>query len=284
MAVAYALINGLQLIQCVTPTQSERTCAVFAEALENLQVMDDFGRFEISCLYYGSSDLVAASQRPYTAQLIVDGMTIDLGRLPGGDLAPLVVTRFVPEYPKSLELRVFFSETPSNRHPDESLLIDEVRSIVTDPHSQIMGATTRATIHNRLKDLELYTRVTENVSFRTLLAQHPELVALDVLPNGEPHIVLAERLTEAKQSQAAHQVMRKRQEKAILDKLLEILEPGDLDYRVVLQQMSALPEFTAALSGSGAILSRFLLTRPDVFWFRQDAQHTTRVGLACNHS
>ncbi len=81
----------------------------------------------------------------------------------------------------------------------------------------------------------------------------------------------------------AQEELRKAQEEVIVSRLSQILEQGDMDFRLVLQQMLSVPEFRETLTGSTAVLTRFLLTRPDIFWYRQDAQHTTRVGLACNH-
>jgi hypothetical protein len=286
MAVAYALINGMQLLQCVAPTPSERLCTVFSEAHDNLSAMDDHGRFEVSCLFYGSTDLIASFHRPHVAQLVVDGHVFELGKLPGGDTPAVVVSRFVPKYPKMFELRVLYSETSRLSHPDETLIVEEVRSIVSDQQARATKIASRASVHNRVKDLEVYSRVIagpRSTSFKTVLSNHPDRVAVEPTANGQAWVVPAEEVGSFAAVHSDHDEFRKHQEDSIVNKLIDILRPGDLDFRTVFQQMATLPEFKTALTGSPAVLSRFLLTRPDVFWYRQDAQHTTRVGLSCNH-
>jgi hypothetical protein len=286
MAVAYALINGVQLMQCVAPTPSERVCAVYSEAMDNLHVMDDYGRFEVSCLFYASSDIMPSItfQRPHIAQLVVDGRVIDLGKVPGGEVPAVCVTRYVAEYPKIFELRVQYSDSARYHHPDERLLVDEVRETVSDHGLHTTTTYSPNSVHNRVKDLELYARVIRTTSFKAMISNHPDRVAMEHLPNGQFRVVPAEDANKHV-SAGAREIdgLRKSHEERIVAKLTEILEQGDLDFRVVFQHMAQLPEFKATLAGSTAVLSRFLLTRPEVFWFRQDAQHTTRVGLACNH-
>jgi hypothetical protein len=283
MAVAYALINGIQLLQCVAPTPSERMCAVYSEPLDNLLVMDDYGRFEVSCLFYGSSDLIPAYQRNHIAQLVVDGQVLDLGKIPGGDVPAVVITRYFAEYPKSFEFRVLFSEGNARySHPDEPLLVEELREVVLDDHLP-MSAASRASVHNRVKDLELYARVMRNTTFKALIANNPERIMIEPLPNGPPLLVPTEVAPTVYGKAHELEEIRKVQEQRIITKLTEILTPGDLDFRNVFQHMTTLPEFRANLTGSPSVLCRFLLNRPDLFWFKQDAQHTTRVGLSSNH-
>ena len=277
MTVAFALINGMQLLQCVAPTPSERVCAVYSPAMENLLVMDDHGRFEVSCLFYGSTDSVACVW-PHVAQLIVDGRCFDLGKLPGGDVPAVVITRFVATYPKKFELRVTYTEDPKYYHPDEALLVDEVRSLVDE--SLMPASHSRVAVYNRVKDLELYTRVTRTTSFKAVLASHPERLTVEY-DHGTARISTVDGRHCA--TQQDYEVFRVQHEARIVSKLEELLQAGDLDFRVVFQKMVNLPEFKATLTGSTAVLSRFLLSRPDIFWYRQDAQHTTRVGLTSNH-
>ena len=245
--------------------------------------MDDAGRFEVSCLFYAGSESLALQERPWVGELVVDDKKIYLGQLPGAEKGSFVVTRYVPTYPKVLEFRVRYEQASFYQHPDEPLLLEELQYLLSDRSIFPAGGSAPNTnVHNRIKELESYRRVVSqhyHGKWTLFLANHPEVVTVHRENGAEMQIILAENAETWVQANADNEAVKETQEKAVVAAMVSILSAGDLEYRALLDRMTEVPEFTAYLSASSAMLTRFLQTHKDVFWLKRDPEHTTRVGL-----
>jgi len=116
----------MQLMQCALPTASEGICQVEAPAHENLRVTDDFGRVELSCVFYASSD-ITGEHRPWVASLSADEEEIELGQVPHAGGRTRIVSCYVREHPQTLKFSVTYRDSSSSTHPEEEQLVQEVR-------------------------------------------------------------------------------------------------------------------------------------------------------------
>lgn len=280
---AYALVNGMQLLKCVLPTASEGMCTVEANAQSNLGVMKDHGRFEVSCLFYAETN---TPERSYVGELIIDGEVVYLGQLPGGEgtsQQSMIVTRYVNEYPRVLQLRLRYAERLSYEHPDEALLLQELEQLLSDGTLfPPQGSAPHTNVHNRLKDLELYNRVVTqhyNGKWTAFLANHGDQVIMHKEPGAELHLVLSPNASAYKDVDQKAEDLRVAQEHEIVEYMIRVLSESDLEYRDLLERMGQLPAFTSQLAPSMTMLNRFLQANRDVFWVKKDPEHTTRVGL-----
>lgn len=279
---AYALVNGMQLLQCALPTASEGICTVEDLAQQNLTVMEDFGHFEVSCLFYaGSGQIVDPA---YIGELIVDDSVIYLGQLPGGEgPKSVVVTRYVTKYPKVLKLRLRYEQRTLYDHPDEELLLQEMVQLLSDPILFPSGGSAPHTnVHNRLKDLEHYHRVVTqhyHGKWTSFLNNHQDKIRIHKEQHSELHLVLTDNLDCFRKVDQEAEVHRAEQENAVVESLYSVLRERDYEYRELLQRMGQIPAFTSQLTPSMTMLNRFLQSNRDVFWIRKDPEHTTRVGL-----
>jgi len=190
---AFVLLNGRQLMQCQLPTPSEGQCTVYADAQSNLRVMDDTGRFELTCLFYASAD-VTSDMRPWVAELQIDdgAEKIPLGILPKvGE--PRVVSKYIKRYPISIALAVRFIGPSWYPHPEEEVLVEEIQLLLLA--RAYVGLTDRPTdytvrvpkLQAKLQPLGLYQRVVVEHykgNFLAFLDRQPNLSVV-MIPGGD---------------------------------------------------------------------------------------------------
>jgi hypothetical protein len=288
---AFVLVNGLQMMECLLPSHSEGTCAVYANAYENLRVMDDYGRVEISCVFYASSD-VTEEYRPWVATLTADEEEIALGQLPRAGGRTRVVCRYVREHPQKLKLTVTYQAGQTFSHPEEDELLNYIRLIMLNDELRCFegGFVRLSHIQNKLESLDLYKRVVGagrsvghyNRSFGTFIAAHPEFLQLKQVPGGEASVALAPSV--AKRTWTAEDCRRREQEDqrrdaAAVDELQRILDEGSLELPALLNRLREESAFCAILRPSSRNVVCFLEQHREQFWVTCDPVHTTRVGL-----
>lgn len=284
---AFVVVNGIQLIQCRLPTMSEGSCAVYRDASENLQVQDDYGRFEISCLFYLSSDVAGISDHPWIGELVVDDKyCVYLGQVPGGERGPsIVVTKYLPKYPASLEFRIIYQNKDFYRHPEEDLLAEEIQLLLLDQRLFPRGASVPHTnVQSRVENLEVYKRIIGGhykgkwVMFLT----NQDSLSLSQVAGEETRVGL--RRSSEPPEQPPHEPHdEEKSDEALLEAVMRILQSGDLTYVELLQKLEQVPAFVDRLNPSHRILFRFLQSHTETFWVKWDPAHTTRVGLIRAH-
>lgn len=307
---AFALVNGIQLLQCAIPTMAEGVCSVEAEAQPMLQTMPDHGRFEVSVLLYSSLEVPRST---WVVELTVDDDSpIFLGQMPlmntaapetptqvapvnrnatmsrereRGPAAPtVIITRYFRAAPRRLRLAVRYLDHPSYPHPDESILLDELLRVFRDERMYPPGTLTPHTnLHNRLKDLTVYHRVVGEHyrgNWLRFLFEHAEAVDVHREPKQEYKLALANDprpivppLTEEQEGI---------KEFLVVSTLVGFLADGPRSYKDLLLEFGDVEAFTESLHASTHMLQRFLAARPDIFWLSKDPIHTTRVGLVAN--
>lgn len=308
MASAHILINGLQLMNCTIPTESEGSCVTYADAGDDLTVMRDHGRWEISTMLYADMAWMPETKHAtLIGELVVDGdQVLHLGALPGPDQPSNVVTRFLSKPPSSLAFRVCHDLAKAAVHPDEDALVEEVLLVMNDetvfPKG---GSTAHHNVHNRVKDLEIYNRVVVKhyaSRWTAFVANHPDDVTLIKLKDdknsltlglgsrrndeAEPrheelHIVHANDVDSAEERNEAQKAVRAKNEAIVVDKMIQTLgeEATMMEYTELLRRLAVYPEFVTCLMPSLSMVQRFVSMHKDVFWVRKDPEHTTRVGL-----
>lgn len=283
------LINGLQLIACKVPSGSEQNCKVDSEALENLHVMGDHGRFEISTMIYSTMDLAKSQTANIIAELVVDkDIIIYLGQIPAGTEPGYTVSRYLNHVPKHFELRVKRENWLYYPHPDEELLVGEVLALLSDPSLfPLHGSAPHTNLHNRIKESECYQRVIINhyggrwISF---LNNHPYAIYTHRDPKLEMRLVAVADKSIFVSADIDHEEANRVNEAEIVQKVFSILQGGEVEYSALLEKLTEVEGFTRGLAPSVTMLKRFLLSHDDIFWMRKDPEHTSRVGLLRFHA
>jgi len=290
MTSAYALVNGLQLLHCTIPTESEGSCITYQDAIENLTVMQDHGRWELGCMLYSSIDWMPDTRySTLVGEILVDGVQIiPLGALPGPDQPAHCVTRYIDKPPSTLAFRLRHDPSDAAKHPDEDLFLNEVKVLMEDESLFPPGGSAPHTnVHNRVKDLEIYQRVIVKhycgkwTSWIAGQSSHLSLIKVRDGTSAELHLVKNEHLRSFEVANRLHHTKRRMQEHVVVKKMIEILEGQTtmMEYTELLRRMAEVPEFIACLVPSMTMLHRFLATHKAEFWANRDPEHTTRVGL-----
>ena len=285
---ALVVVNGIQLMQCALPTPSERSCVVEAPAHENLRVMDDLGRIELSCVFYASSD-IAGENRPWVATLSADEEEIDLGQLPHTGGRTRIVSRYVREHPQTLKFCVTYRDSPTFAHPEEEQLVQEVRLMMLNDDIRFVdrppGFVRLSNLRSKLEGLELYKRVVGagNISghyhrnFQAFVSNHPSVLRTQQSAGSEFLVGLA---IDADTEAALHNVSdRREREAAALAAVRSILEDGPLEIGVLLNRMRESKAARGLFRPSSRALVGFLERNSCDFSVRTDPVHTTVVGL-----
>lgn len=285
---AFVVINGVQVLECRLPTMSERQCSVYSNADSNLRVMNDYGRFEISWLCYVSGEIAQLEHRPWVAELVVDeGVVIALGQVPGVQLPPTVVSRYLPQMPRSFQFRIRYDDSPWMPHPWEEELVNELRLVLLDQQLYPPGApVSYSNLCSRVESLEVFKRVIEehykgrgNMFF----LNHKDAFLCHQVPGDEMKVSLAFPAPQASAStsSAADPLTapaRLEEDEKILSAVTQILRPGPVTTAELLQRLQN-SVFTTHLKPSASILFRFLRAHRESFWVKWDPLHTTRCGL-----
>ena len=285
---AIVLINGLQLLECVLPTQSEKICFVQVAAHENLRVMHDHGRVELSCFFFASS-AVDDERRPWQGTLTADDEIIQLGQLPQPGVGTRVICRYVKQHPRTLRLTITFLDSPNATcpHPEAGELLTIVRMVLLhdDLNQTEGGFVGLSKLKDKLEHLEVYRRVVgndkDNRNFHAFVVAHSEVLQLRPVAGQEAQVALqpsAGKPLWPAADVAARQTRDARRERAIVEGIHGIVREEDLPYPEVLAQVGTLPEFRSALRASTQTFTAFLRHNDEHFWIKNDPVHTTRVG------
>lgn len=285
---ALVVVNGMQLMQCALPTASEGICQVEAPAHENLRVTDDFGRVELSCVFYASSD-ITGEHRPWVASLSADEEEIELGQVPHAGGRTRIVSRYVREHPQTLKFSVTYRDSSSFTHPEEEQLVQEVRLMMLNDDIRFVdrpaGFVRLSHLRSKLEGLELYKRVvgSGNISgyyqrnFQAFVSSHPAVLRTQQSAGSEFLVGLA---ADADTEAALMNVSERRErEAAALAAVRHLLDDGPLEIGQLLNRMRDSATARGLFRPSSRALVGFLERHCCDFWVRSDPVHTTLVGL-----
>jgi hypothetical protein len=278
---AFVLINGLQLIQCALPTPSEGSCVVETPAQAHLRVLDDFGRIELSCVFYASSDVIG-ERCPWVATLWADDEEIDLGHLPHAASRARVVCRYVRNDPKTLKLTVTFRDAETYPHPEEKQLLEVLRLVLLNDglRSTDEGFVRLSHLQNKLEGLELYKRVVgkDDQHYRNLysfVVSHPKALELQRVAGGEARVAL---VGERPESRYVDDELHESLDREAVECLKTLTAEGDVDAVTALAVLGNCDGFRRMLRPSEQVIFRFLCSHSNQFLAKHDPIHSTRVG------
>ena len=279
---AYVLVNGLQLLQCPLPTRDQQRAETCFPVCQRLEVMDDRGRFELSCLFYASVDVVE-EWRPWTASLKADDEEILLGQVPDIRGETRIVCRYVPHHPENFTLSVTFTDAERFGHPDEGELIKAIRLILLhDDFRRADGFVKLSHLHNKLDTLEVYKRVLGPTvqglgHYRNLyafIASHSDELELKQNPGGEATVALRDRHATPRIDSEE----RRARDQHAVSMLAGIVADRNVDATTALATLGHCQGFRETLRPSEQMLFRFLRSHDQEFFAQHDSVHTTRVG------
>jgi hypothetical protein len=285
---AFVVINGLQLIQCVLPSRSEGSCTVYADAADNLYVMNDYGRLEISCVFYSSADVVD-ELRPWVATLTADAEEIALGQLPRAGGRTRVVSQYMRSHPRSLKLTVTYKEASAYAHPEEQQLIEFITTVMLNDHfkGEVPGFVRLSHLQHKLEGVEQYKRVVGSGkvvghyqrNLQRFIACHPQSFSLLQIAGQEVLVGLSPSAAAAAETEPSWTLANpNEQDTIIVAEMEKVLQDGPVDMSQLLAQLQQNPSTRPFFRASSNNVVQFLKRHHQTFYIRSDPVHTTRVG------
>jgi hypothetical protein len=301
---AFLCVNGMQTLRCEIPGVSELRCSIDDNAVHNLRVMADFGRFEVSTVLYTSPGM---HDCPFVANLIVEFASVApaggnddddddveatrestapfdmaFGQLPDHDKARSM-TRYVCSVPAKFTLVVEHGQPPY-RHHDESLLVQEVAREIRKNRFELdaAGRVTMSHVRTAVGGSRAFGEVVGwhrapghyGANFQTFLEANGD--AFSVLKpdgRGEAHVELRGYTPSPPAAMDDDELVD------VVRGTILSADDGRMTWPELLERLSTQPLFQRGLKPHAETLRMFMQAHADIFWVATDNVHATRCGL-----